>query len=270
MVFAGLTQRLIAAFIDAVLLLIAIIAILACFPTGMPGRTGELAVMIAAAIVSLGVVPATKLGATLGKRITGIRVTTTNGEPLGIMRSLARFAFLLLTIGTAGIGFLVAAWTPKRQSLHDFGAQTVVVHRKATQAEIADAVTPPIWWFNRVLGILLYAALAGAFWMVLDTRKTSETRARLGVAVDSAMPYRQEVNDALLDRKPIPPPPKTPGPDTRALYARPDGSVVLEVADALLPGGRVVYTPSIASGRISWKCAAENIKRNYLPPPCRH
>jgi hypothetical protein len=146
----------------------------------------------------------------------------------------------------------------------------VVVHRTATPEEIASAVAPPMWWFNHVLAILFYAAFAAMVWQALETRRNLETRARLGIAVDSSVPYRQEVHDALLGGKPVPPPPKTLGPDTRGLYARPDGSVVLEVADALLPGGRVIYTPSSAPGQITWKCTVENIKRNYLPPPCRH
>ena len=67
-------------------------------------------------------------GTTLGKHIMGIRVVGANGQRLGFTRALVRMLgyFFSLSIGGLG-GFLMIAFDPRRQALHDKLADTYVV-----------------------------------------------------------------------------------------------------------------------------------------------
>jgi len=65
--------------------------------------------------------------ATLGKRILGIKVTDLQGRPLGFWRCFGRQLGKMVSKATLGIGFAVAAFTPKKQALHDLFSRTLVV-----------------------------------------------------------------------------------------------------------------------------------------------
>lgn len=67
--------------------------------------------------------------ATPGKRTLGLRVLNANGTQPGIVRASARYLLHFLSILILGIGFLMAIWTRKKQTLHDKLAGTVVVRR---------------------------------------------------------------------------------------------------------------------------------------------
>lgn len=270
MPFAGLTHRIIATFVDLVLLYAAIVAVaLMANPLASPHESVGTTVLLAAAVAWFGVLPATRLQGTPGKRLMGIKITGMRGERLGVGRAMLRFVLMLATVASLGLGFLLAAWTSKRQALHDLGARTLVVARAASPEEVAQAVLPPTWWFNRALGLAAYAALLGIVWLVVDVRHEHEMRARCAAMIDAALPYRERVVAALREGRAIPPSPGPPGPHTRALYAKPGGTVVIEAADTLFPGGRVLFTPTGIPSNIQWRCSTENIERNFLVSPCR-
>ena len=65
--------------------------------------------------------------ATLGKMAYGLVVTDLNGERLTFGRASARYAALYLSVPTLGVSCLMAAWTERRQTLHDLMTKTVVV-----------------------------------------------------------------------------------------------------------------------------------------------
>jgi len=66
-------------------------------------------------------------GQTPGKMALGIRVVTTNGQSVSLLRALGRTLCYNLDIFTLGIGFLLAAIPPAKRALHDMIAGTVVV-----------------------------------------------------------------------------------------------------------------------------------------------
>ncbi len=68
------------------------------------------------------------LGATPGKLMIGLKVISSEGEPIGVFRAFFRyFAFNLC--GLCGIGYLMAAFTENKRALHDMICGTRVVHR---------------------------------------------------------------------------------------------------------------------------------------------
>ena len=69
--------------------------------------------------------------ATLGKMAVGIKVVRSNGERLTKARAFGRYWAMLLSSFTLGIGFLMAAFTERKQGLHDMICDTLVVDRWA-------------------------------------------------------------------------------------------------------------------------------------------
>jgi uncharacterized RDD family membrane protein YckC len=67
------------------------------------------------------------LGATFGKRATGLRVVGPDGARPGLGRSARRAVATLLGVALVGIGPLVALFTRSGRALHDFAADTAVV-----------------------------------------------------------------------------------------------------------------------------------------------
>lgn len=70
--------------------------------------------------------------ATLGKMAVGIQVTDLAGRRVSVVRSLVRNLAKLLSALLLGFGFLMVAFTPRKQGLHDLIAGALVV-RKGTQ-----------------------------------------------------------------------------------------------------------------------------------------
>ena len=72
-----------------------------------------------------------EIQATLGKRALGIVVTDSAGNRLTFARATGRHFAKYLSSLLFGIGFLMAAFTGKKQALHDLLADTVVVIAKS-------------------------------------------------------------------------------------------------------------------------------------------
>ncbi len=94
---------------------------------GNSAETVGMTIAIAVAVLDLGVL-AGLTGKTIGKWATGLRIQRTNGADPGLGRALLRhFVGYPLSFLTIGIGFLLAALSPRGRALHDLIADTVVV-----------------------------------------------------------------------------------------------------------------------------------------------
>jgi uncharacterized RDD family membrane protein YckC len=71
-----------------------------------------------------------RLQASLGKRLLGLRVTDLDERRLSFLRATGRFLGKLLSVATLLIGFLLAAFTARRQALHDLVAGCLVLRRE--------------------------------------------------------------------------------------------------------------------------------------------
>lgn len=67
--------------------------------------------------------------ATFGKRLLGLRVVTQNGASVSFVRASVRYFAKYLSGSICFLGFIMAAFTPKHQALHDLLAETFVVRR---------------------------------------------------------------------------------------------------------------------------------------------
>jgi len=67
-------------------------------------------------------------GQTIGKWTTGLRIERSDGQPLSFGRACLRHLLgYPLSMILGGLGFLLAAVTPRSRALHDYIAGTVVV-----------------------------------------------------------------------------------------------------------------------------------------------
>ncbi|MEP7105823.1 MAG: RDD family protein, partial [Chloroflexota bacterium] len=67
---------------------------------------------------------------TVGKLLVGIKVTDEGGGPISWWRANARYWAKILSMLMLGVGFLMVAFTDRRQGLHDILARTLVVRRR--------------------------------------------------------------------------------------------------------------------------------------------
>ena len=67
---------------------------------------------------------------TIGKRLFGMRVTGTAGERISFFRATGRYLSKFLSSALLMIGFIMVAFTAKKQGLHDMIAGTLVVNRR--------------------------------------------------------------------------------------------------------------------------------------------
>ena len=71
-----------------------------------------------------------EIQSTLSGRILGLRVTDLNGERISFNRATARhFAMYLSALTPFATGYLMAFWTKRRQTLHDYLTSTLVVKK---------------------------------------------------------------------------------------------------------------------------------------------
>ena len=64
--------------------------------------------------------------ATVGKKILGMQVTDTSGERIDFIKATIRYFAKILSSFILMIGFIMVAFTAKKQGLHDFIAGTLV------------------------------------------------------------------------------------------------------------------------------------------------
>ncbi|HTV83811.1 MAG TPA: RDD family protein [Dyella sp.] len=72
--------------------------------------------------------------ATIGKLALGMRVTDLNGGRISFARALGRYGGKLISSFMLCVGFLLVAFTQRKQGLHDMLANTLVVNGRATDA----------------------------------------------------------------------------------------------------------------------------------------
>lgn len=143
--YAPFWRRLLASMIDtSIVLLVILPGVIAFFwvvevITGFAGMDPEKSRQLAGiAAVLLGVIgdwlyharmQSSPRQATYGKLFMGLKVTGLSGEPISFGQASGRHFAKFLSTFALFVGFLMAAVTRKRQTLHDMVAGTLVVRR---------------------------------------------------------------------------------------------------------------------------------------------
>jgi uncharacterized RDD family membrane protein YckC len=139
-------------------------------------------------------------GATVGKRLFGVKVVSTSGGPPGFGRSLLRAFGYILSTPLLNLGFLWSLFQPESRTWHDLLSGTMVVESrpKSPLAALASAAT----------ALAVFAAiLAGNVWLLRrptphDLEAAAKARQGLRVLASIEESYKRqhgEYTDSLAE-----------------------------------------------------------------------
>ena len=86
------------------------------------------------------------LRATLGKLAIGIWVGDVHGDPITFTRASFRYWFKAISALSLTLGYVIAAFTPRKQALHDLLAGTLVLRAIPQTVDMATTSLPAEQW----------------------------------------------------------------------------------------------------------------------------
>lgn len=199
--------------------------------------------------------------ATVGKMAFGIKVTDLQGERISFARASGRFFGMFVSALILGIGFLLAAFTARKQALHDMMAGCVVVRAASSPEEtrLGGApmpITGGVWAIVIVLLVLpFFGGILAA--IAIPAYQDYTLRAKMAEAISAAGPTRDAPADSPYVR--------------RVNGSKRDGliEIVLEPARFanVVPEGASIRFERTDGG--AWACSGRGVPPKYLPRSCR-
>ena len=129
--FGGFWIRVVACLVDTIILLVPTLFLGFIFPaTDGSGRMSAVSssISIAMVLVYFPMLWSSRLQASVGQWMCGLRVVrASDGNKLGVIHALARLLARALSSALFGIGYLMVAFTERKQGLHDIIVGTYVV-----------------------------------------------------------------------------------------------------------------------------------------------
>lgn len=270
-VLAGFWRRAAAFFIDSLILLVPNTAV--NFGLGEHTSIALLINIVINGAYFAGLHSSAKQ-ATPGKMLFGIRVTDMEGNRISVQRAIARFFATWLSAIVLMIGYLMAAFTARKQALHDIVCKTLVVNRDADPTEIVENNDTMPLTFGVIAIAIVWVLLPGAGILgavAIPAYQDRVTRAGLADAVQKAGPFKKEVEEALISRRPIPAGKRSM--DSRyieSVVIEPSGQVTLNVASNAR-GGKVFFAPLQArGGPVEWRCWSEGLAEQMISAVCKN
>lgn len=305
LVYASFGRRLGAFVIDFILISVLYAIISAALPPGIEHQMFSPLVMLFLLVWPYkAVMESSHWQATFGKRALGIKVTSLQGERISFRRATGRAAAQVLSQLCLYVGYVMAAFTKRRQALHDLLAGTLVVRRDATPPEIALSTPAPpgdgiaAVAVIAVIGIFVIGILAA---IAIPAYQDYTIRAQVTHGINMAQPYKTAVAQALaagIDSMMINSGPGgTIAPDTKLSGTYEDSVAVVtsniliiygQNADPHLKGRHLaIYSIQHSDGTLTWVCGRSapagnendesvrafrsltNVQDKYLPTNCK-
>jgi uncharacterized RDD family membrane protein YckC/Tfp pilus assembly protein PilE len=220
--------------------------------------------------------------ATLGKLALGIRVVDRQGNAISFGRATARTLAKLLSGTILMIGYLMAAFTSRKQALHDIVAGCLVVNRGATEAEVQQgegvaATGLPAWAIVIIVLAAMALPLAILAAIVLPAYQDYTVRVRVVQVVLAGQQATQAVEAFYARNNTLPRDlreagmPDPASRDIRQVKVNPgNGTVEVVLAASPLEGKSILFVPQRnESNRVIWTCRSDDVPQRYLPPHCR-
>lgn len=127
MSYAGFWKRVGAAIVDSLLVWIVTIPITFALGTSVAGTINAFLANLAIGWLYFSIMESSTHQATLGKMALSIKVTDIKGKRISFGRATGRHFAKFLSVAIIFIGYLMVAFTEKKQGLHDMIAGTLVV-----------------------------------------------------------------------------------------------------------------------------------------------
>lgn len=228
--------------------------------------------------------------ATIGKLALGLRVTDLAGRRIGFGRATGRFFGGFISSLILCIGYMMAGWTSRKQTLHDMMAGSLVVRRSGqaalaagTPAGVAPATGMPAWGIALIVlgagGIPLLAILAA---IALPAYQQYTIRAQVAEVLAQSTEAKRAVEDYWQRNDELPDDNVAAGLAHEEVlgegHARKiqvyEGEVLVtfgddEATNANLRGKHLIFTPQGEDAIDEWACSSPDIEDRYLPQRCR-
>jgi uncharacterized RDD family membrane protein YckC/Tfp pilus assembly major pilin PilA len=291
--YAGFWRRFAAYLIDYIIVVVmaviaaAIFGVLYAVMTG--GDSGELGIFVTLLAVwwlYYALMESSQKQATLGKMALGIKVTDESGVRISFASASLRLFAKILSGLLLAIGFLMAAFTKKKQALHDMAAGCLVVNEKATAAQVQAGTPMPVsgmpWWAIMliVMGVSVFPLGIMAA-ITIPAYQDFTMRAKIADAMGGVYDARAAVaayqknhdkwpanlEEARRDAKSAE---SRTSPHVERLEVEPHtGLITLTLAKPL--GGKVIeFVPQVDGDNVNWRCRSDNVPARYLPAFCRN
>ena len=250
--FGGFWIRFLALLADSAIVFLVMVLIIAGGATVLGEDMVPLAVLAAwlFAFLYWPVMHAASPQATIGKAMLRLRVTGYQGSRISFLRSLGRELAKILSGSVLMLGYLIAAFTARKQALHDLVASTYVI--REGQARIVPAVATIVAGF--VLPVVLVPLLVAP--------------AMLG-SLTAMMSGLEQAQPKPVPR-PAPRPPvvaKAPAPAPAPAKPAPVIEKPAEPAPVAVPVVAAVPPPPPPAPAIEPKQVQIEPKQVQLPPP---
>jgi uncharacterized RDD family membrane protein YckC len=216
--YGGFWIRFLAYLVDSVILFIALVLIAA--GSAMLGAAGALLVTAASVVGPIlywSVMHASRRQATYGKALLGLKVTDAARDRISFVRSLAREIAKIISAFALMLGFILAAFTKRKQSLHDFFANTLVM-REGPSHVVAGLAIGVLGWLApvaliMVLGAGMFMGAAGMMGgdLMAQVMQQAEKQAAQQRPMPPRMPQKPPAPQVVVKPAP-PPPPPAPAP----------------------------------------------------------
>ena len=224
------------------------------------------------------------LQATLGKKVMGIKVTDINGQRLSFGQATGRHFSAFITQLTFSIGYLLAAFTARKQALHDMIASTLVVNSRFDANQIKVASENPgngmsAGGIFAVVFLVLLIPIGGILAAIaLPAYQDYTLRANVQQAMVETTYVQNVITEHATKTGYWPNTFQRAGLENEQLLTENyhlvlsnQGSyhLIFKKPEALADT-RIAFTPVLTkSGDYIWECEGIDIKNNYLPKNCR-
>lgn len=280
--YAGFWRRLAAAILDLVILIVPmfVLGLVVALITGPKSQATAAADLSTLVVLWLyfAIMESSRKQATLGKLAFGMRVVDLGGNRISFLRASARFLAKIFSTLSLALGYLMAAFTRRKQALHDMVTSCLVVNREVAPSDLRQAGLAQPMSAGGIVALIAAAVclpLAGvAVAIAIPYYQDYRLRAQLKDAVRSGQSATAGVTAYMLEHKSPPPSLEdaraTPSsPHLREAVITRDGTIVLTLAIQRLDGKRIAFVPTRQANQIVWTCISEDIAARYLPPHCR-
>jgi uncharacterized RDD family membrane protein YckC len=259
--FGGFWIRFLAVLVDSAIVFLGMALIIAGGAMALGSEMAPLAALAAGLFAFLywPVMQASKLQATFGKALLGLRLTGYQGNRISFLRSLGRELAKILSSAVFMVGYILAAFTARKQALHDLVASTYVV--REGKARIVPALATMVAAF--VLPIVLVPLLLGG--AMVDSLMATMTAMS---AVEQPQPLRPPMKAAPEVAQPARVEPPKPAPVALAAAPSPTPPApAIETKQVEVPKPAEAAKPGPVSAVAAPPQPVIETKRVELPKP---
>ncbi|TQV85587.1 RDD family protein [Aliikangiella coralliicola] len=222
--------------------------------------------------------------ATFGKRMLGIKVTDLNGHGLSFGHAAGRQLSGVISSFTFTIGYLMAAFSRRKQALHDMVAGTVVVNSNfgPNQITLVNDSPPPGMSIGAIFGVVvlvlaipvggIIAAVAiPAYHMYNVKAQVVDAYQHASTTKEAIVEYAVETGywPANFEQAKI----SSSKMKGEYYFIQLEANGVLSITfnnPEPVTGNQLILTPDITTGgKYEWECESENMSQLYLPSDCQ-